>query len=296
MFDPNENPLLCEKYISQTLGSPLRFVKATRLTQSSRIAPWKVDVNSGGMDKAFVMQFDADGMEYEYKVLKALQSTSLPTPKVYGLDLEGKALGVPCFFSDFMIGGPILTPMLAGEDWAENEYTSAVVSLLEITEKDLGGLALELDHITPEDILEKSYTSVKQKGMPLANEAYSRLIKEKPVLPPVRFSNGDLWMENFLVHDHRISGIIDFRNSSFSDPVYEFLLSFFASPELRGRGMEERFCRLMGLDPAILHWYHGLEYFETWAWMLRTGETFAHYTLESVEMGLKTWLEGESTA
>jgi aminoglycoside phosphotransferase (APT) family kinase protein len=112
-----------------------------------------------------------------------------------------------------------------------------------------------------------------------------------PSLPPLRFSNGDLWLENFITRDKKLAGIIDFQNAGFSDPVFEFLLSFFVSPELRGRGLEERFCRLVDVDPANLGWYRGLELFETWSWMLKTGKPFVHHTAESVEKDLTRWLE-----
>jgi hypothetical protein len=68
-------------------------------------------------------------------------------------------------------------------------------------------------------------------------------------------------------------------------------LSFFVSPELKGRGIEERYCRRMGVDPAILHWYHGLEYFETWRYVLLTGRNFVHHTAENLEANLKKWLD-----
>jgi aminoglycoside phosphotransferase (APT) family kinase protein len=71
-------------------------------------------------------------------------------------------------------------------------------------------------------------------------------------------------LDNLIVRYGRLAGVIDFLGAAFSDPVYEFLLSFFVSPELKGRGMEKRYCRQIGVEPAILHWYHGLEFFETW--------------------------------
>jgi aminoglycoside phosphotransferase (APT) family kinase protein len=58
----------------------------------------------------------------------------------------------------------------------------------------------------------------------------------------------------------------------FSDPLYEFLLSFFVLPELRRRGLEERYCRRMGIDSSTLHWYHGLESFDSLRWVMVTGE------------------------
>jgi hypothetical protein len=88
-----------------------------------------------------------------------------------------------------------------------------------------------------------------------------------------------------------LAGVIDFPGAMFSDSVYEFLLSFFITPELQGRGIEDRFCRQIGVDPAILDWYHGLEYFETWRWVLETDQAFVHHTVESVRADLRKWLD-----
>jgi aminoglycoside phosphotransferase (APT) family kinase protein len=54
---------------------------------------------------------------------------------------------------------------------------------------------------------------------------YQKLKTEMPALPPVRVSNGDLWLDNFIVTDQKLAGVIDFQGAAFSDPVFEFLLS-----------------------------------------------------------------------
>jgi aminoglycoside phosphotransferase (APT) family kinase protein len=163
--------------------------------------------------------------------------------------------------------------------------------LQSVTDDDLGKIAQELERITVENMLEKAYTSLKGRSLSLADAAYQKLKTEMPALPPVRFSNGDLWLDNFIVKDRKLAGVIDFQNAVFSDPIFEFLLSFFVSPELQGRGIEERFCQRIEVNPAVLHWYRGLEYFDVWPWLLKTGKPFVHHTLESVEMNLKEWLE-----
>ena len=56
------------------------------------------------------------------------------------------------------------------------------------------------------------------------------------------------------------------------------------------RGTEERYCRRIGYDPALLQWYHGLEYLDTWRWVLSSGEGFVHHTAQSLEANLKQWL------
>jgi aminoglycoside phosphotransferase (APT) family kinase protein len=288
MFDPNENREACEKYLSRFLGGVVKFVSASQLPQSTRQAPWKLDVTLDGIARPFVMQLDPRGMEYEYRVLKAMEAAGVPSPRAYGLDLAGEALGVPCFFSDFIAGESLLKPMIDGEPWAEALYFDTVCTLHSVTESDLGDL--EVDSESAAEILEAAWEYFKANPHPLADVMYKRLKETQPDLPPVRFSNGDLWLDNFIVQDQKLAGVIDFQNAAFSDPIFEFLLSFFVEPKLQGRGIEERFCRRLGYDPAILHWYHGLEFFDTWRAVLKYNEPFVHHTAESLEANIKAWL------
>ncbi|MFC2030792.1 phosphotransferase family protein, partial [Chloroflexota bacterium] len=126
---------------------------------------------------------------------------------------------------------------------------------------------------------------------PLAGAVYTRLRETMPPLPRTLFSNGDLWPDNLIVRDGQLAGIIDWANAGFSDPVFEFLLPFFLRPELRYRGIEARYCRRMGFDPRVLPWYHGLELFDSWRWVLVTGKAYEQHTAESLEADLTGWLE-----
>jgi aminoglycoside phosphotransferase (APT) family kinase protein len=230
-------------------------------------------------------------MAQEFQVLRAMEAIAIPTPRVYGLDLKGEALGVACFFSDFIDGDMLLGPMLAGEDWAEQLYIDIVCKLQAVKAQELGAVGQDLKRETAEDVLEEAYAYLKGRSFPLVEAAYQVLKDNLPKLPSVNFSNGDLWLENFIVRDRKLAGVIDFPGAMFSDPIYEFLLSFFITPQLQGRGIEARFCRQIGVDPAILDWYLGLEYFETLRWVLETGEAFVHHTVESVQVDLQKWLD-----
>jgi aminoglycoside phosphotransferase (APT) family kinase protein len=291
MFDPNQDRLSCETYLSSSLGCRVEFVRAIQLTQSTRTAPWRLEVIVNGVRQSYVLQLDARNMDQEFRVLKAMQATAIPTPQVYGLDLMGEFLGVPCFFSDFIEGEPLLAPMLADENWAEQLYIDSVCNLQAVTAKELGEVGLVLEQETAEDVLEEAYTHLKSRSLPLVEAAYRALKDNIPELPLERFSNGDLWLENFIVQNRKLAGVIDFPGAMFSDPVYEFLLSFFITPALQGRGIEARFCRQIGVDPSILDWYHGLEYFETLRWVLETGQAFVQHGAESLQADLQKWLD-----
>ncbi|NNE10194.1 MAG: phosphotransferase [Gemmatimonadetes bacterium] len=261
------------------------------MKKSTREVPWRLEVEVNGLTRFYVLQLDPKNMEREFRVLEVMETTSVPTPRVYGLDLRGEALGRACFFSDFIEGETLLDSMLKGEKWAEALYLDAVSGLQAVTEDELGDLAHDLKRETAADMLEDAHAFLKGASLPNAERAYEALKTTMPALPPVRFSNGDLWLENFIVKDRKLAGVIDFPGAAFSDPIFEFLLSFFVTPALQGRGVEDRYCRRMGYDPALLHWYHGLEYFDTLRWVLKTGNDFEHHTAENLEENLARWLE-----
>jgi aminoglycoside phosphotransferase (APT) family kinase protein len=291
MFDPNEQGERCEAYLGRFLNGRVSFLRAEMLKKSTREAPWRLDVNLNGKFRSFVLRLDSRRIEHEYRVLHAMKRVSIPTPWVYGWDPGGDELGIPCFFSDFIEGESLLGPMLAGEAWAEALYLDTVCALKRLTKEDLPEASQYLERETAADVLENAYEYFQENPRPLAAAAYKELKECMPELPEVCFSNGDLWLDNFLVRDNKLAGVIDFTNSGFSDPIFEFLLSFFVCPQLRYRGIEQRYCLRLGVDPGILHWYHGLEYFDTWHWVLSSGEPFEQHTAQSLERDLHNWLD-----
>jgi aminoglycoside phosphotransferase (APT) family kinase protein len=269
----------------------VRLVGARELAKSTRDAPWRLDVEVAGQARSYVLRLESRGIEHEYEVLRAVESLPLPAPRAYGWDPGGEALGVPCFFYDFVEGDSLLDPMLAGEPWAEALYIDTACTLQSITRDQLGAVAQRLgDGETAVDVLEDAYAHFQADPHPLADAAYARLKDSLPALPEPRFSNGDLWPDNLIVRDCRLAGVIDWAFAGFSDPIFEFLLPFFLRPSLRGRGIEERYCRRMGFDPGLLPWYHGLEFLDSWRWVRVTGEPYEQHTDESLQADLARWL------
>jgi len=292
IFNPNKHQAECEAYLSSSLKSQVRFVHAELLTKSTRDAPWRLDVEVSGVMRRYVLRLDSRSSEHEYAVLRAMESVPIPTPQAYGWDPQGEALGVPCFLCDSVEGESLLGPMLAGERWAEELYVATVCALQGVTREQLSAIEDRLGgEEMAEGFLEAAQEYFKTNPHPLADAVYAKLRETMPELPAVRFSNGDLWLDNLIVRDGQLVGVIDFENAGFSDPIYEFLLPFFVSPGLRGRGIEECYCQRMGFDAGLLGWYRGLEYFDTWHWVKATGEPFEHYTSEHLQMALERWLD-----
>jgi len=293
-FHPDLHDVRLIAYLNQALGGDVRPLHIQELTRSTRTAPWRLDLEVDGEPQAYLLRFGADELAYEYATLKAMESIAILTPRAYGLDERGAALGTPCFLEDFIEGEPLLKFMLAGEVWAEELYIETVSSLQALTRADLPSIADQLEDQTAADVLEHANQYFLENPQPLAEKVYRRLKETMPNLPKTRFSNGDLWLENFIVSGQQLAGVIDFENAGFSDPIFEFLLSFFVEPKLCGHGIEARYCHRMGFDPVLLHWYHGLEFFDVWSWAVRTGKTFVHHSAASLMGNLEEWLSGES--
>lgn len=291
-LNPNDYQAECEKYLGFCLGSKVRFVHAEPLPKGTRASPWCLDVEVTGERKRYVLQLNRRRSEHEYAILRAMELVQVPTPQVYGWDPEGEALGVPCFLRDFIEGESLLQPMLGGERWAEELYIDTVCMLQGVTRQQLSVVEDRLAREeTAEAFLETAYAYFRTDPHPLAEAVYVTLKRTMPETPAARFSNGDLWLDNLIVRDQQLAGVIDFENAGFSDPIYEFLLPFFVSPQLRGKGLEECYCERMGFNADVLEWYRGLEYFDTWHWVRATGKSFEQYTSGNLRGALESWLE-----
>jgi aminoglycoside phosphotransferase (APT) family kinase protein len=300
-FDPMEQPARCEQYVSRFLGGSVQLVGAQMLARSTRDAPWRLDVKVDGVARSLVLRLESWQIEHEYRILRALESLSIPmrvqalrvpTPRAWGWDPAGEALGIRCFFYEFVEGESLLGYMLAGEAWAEDLYIETAYALQSITREQLASVADLLgDGESAADVLEDACAYFRTNPQPLADAACARLRETMPRLPEPRFGNGDLWPDNLIIRDGQLAGVIDWAQAGFSDPIFEFLLPFFLRPELRGRGIEERYCRRMRFDPGLLSWYHGLEFIDSWHWVLAIGEPYEQHTSESLQADLARWLE-----
>lgn len=291
MLDPLKNQDAYQQYFSKSLGKDAEILHAEALEESSRQAPWRFDLLVEGEEVSFVLRLDERSSAEEYRILKAVEKLPIPAPKVYGLDESGELFGVPCFFMDYIPGESLLKPMLAGESWAEDLYIQSAIRLQNIPDELLAEMKELVETESAEDVLDATYKKLEKFNDPVAEEAYRRLKASVPPLPEVCFSNGDLYPDNFRIKEHKLVAVIDFANACFSDPLFEFLLPFFCHPELRGRGVEEKFCAARGIDPAVLAWYHVLEFYDLWGWLVGTDESFVGYDAAQLRQILVDWLD-----
>lgn len=289
-FTLDQNQL--QRLLSDCFGEPVVLESITELGESSRETPWRIDFDRKGRIESALLRYGKGCSRNEVVALRAMEATSIPAPRVLLWDEAGDALGTPVFVSEFIQGDPLLPAMKRHEPWAFDLYLDTACEVQGIQAADLppGTVdALEVGEAAI-DVLNAAYEMIETKDS-LIEDAYQRLRDSQPELPSPQFSNGDLWPENLLVQDQKLQGIIDWQHAGFSDPIFEFLLPFFLVPELRGLGIEARFCDCKGFGSEVLHWYHGLEFFDSLRWVLKTGKPYEMHTADSLREDLQTWLE-----
>ena len=288
---PGVDTTRLDRALSAALGRPTRTTKATALGESSRATPWRVEVDSGGDPLALLVRYGESVSSNEVTALEAMADHPIPTPLILLWDESGDAVGEPLFVTEFIDGEPLLPAMVAGEEWAVDLYIETVCALQDITELDLPeGTAEQLGVAdSAVDVIETAYGRFVRPE-PLHETAYRRLMETLPEIPEPAFSNGDLWPENILVREQKLVGVIDWQHAGWTDPLFEFLLPFFLVPELRNRGIEERFCERKGFDTSLLHWYHGVEFFDSLSIVLKLGRPYEMHTADTLTRDLEAWL------
>jgi len=282
-----------EQLLADLLERPVKLTEAEALGASSRATPWRIDVEAGGKPLSYLLRYGESCSFNEVAALRAMAEHPIPTPHVIHWDETCEALGAPVFLSELIDGTSLLPSMRAGEAWAIDLYIDTVCALQAIRTEDLPSGSVETLEAgeSARAVIDAAYARLSERT-DLIEAAYLRLVETQPDLPETAFSNGDLWPDNLLVRGRELVGIIDWQHAGWSDPLFEFLLPFFLVPELRGRGIEERYCERKGFDPATLHWYHGVEFFDSLCWVLKLGKPYEIHTAESLRTDLASWLDG----
>ena len=168
-------------------------------------------------------------MEKEYRVLRCLEGSGLPSPRTYGLDKDGGCFGSPSFVVERKDGSPIdpyrlmkkahpkttralgrqfadILARIHGLDWKQR-------GLSFLGEPEGNPATRELDYW--EDILERHTLEPE----PIMVEALHWLKGHQPQTPRVTLVHGDYRLENCLRRDGRITAILDWELAHLGDPL-----------------------------------------------------------------------------
>ena len=229
------------------------------------------------------LQPSAHQVEREYRVMRALSTTSVPVPQMLDLCEAPEVLGTAFFVMEFVAGRVLRDPSLPGLSPAERgatyEAMNEVIARLHAVDYRALGLS---DFGKPAQYLErqvsrwnKQWLAARTEPIPAMDWLAAWLADHLPAEEPPAIAHGDLRLDNFLFHEreHRVLALIDWELSTLGDPLADLAYSCLAYhlPAL-GRGLGG----LAGVDVTALGIPTEAEYVA--AYCRRTGRPgIAHF-------------------
>ena len=163
-------------------------------------------------------------------VLKNLAASALPAPRLYYFieqPLQNQSWALMAYLE-----GDTVRSALEKEDNAENRHEilfnfGKVLSAIHSTPcpKELVKDTLWID-----DMLGQAEFNLKNYKVDGTPELLNELKRKKPKMIQQTFIHGDFTIDNVLVHNRRISGIIDWSAGAWGDPRYDVALAVRPKP------------------------------------------------------------------
>jgi len=182
-------------------------------------------------------------LERQFRVMKCLQGTKVPVPKVYWLEMDEKMFGFPFYLMGRLDGVvPSEFPPYhsfglcydCGPEQREKMWWNAIEAMTEIHKLDWTGLGLSFLGVPPEgtgpidkelEYYDMYLNWTKEEPQPVLEAAYHWLCDNKYAPERVTLCWGDARFPNIMfTPEGKVLGVLDWDMSVISDPVSD--LSF----------------------------------------------------------------------
>ena len=193
----------------------------------------------------------AHAVDREFRVLKALQSSDVPVPRVHALCRDPAIAGSMFYVMDLVPGrvfwDPRLPELVPADRIQIFESLNATIAAIHRIDTEALGLA---DFGRRGDYLQrqiarwtKQYRAAETETIPAAEELMVWLSSNAPPENGTHLVHGDYRLDNVLIHpvEPRIVAVLDWELSTLGDPRADFayhVMSWRISPELF-RGLED---------------------------------------------------------
>lgn len=218
-------------------------------------ASWEVDGDERTRDLVFRMETESPdwngerGIDRNYELLDSLADTDVPVAEPLWFDADPDAFDRRLFVTEQLSGESYRKSVPAHvraleRAWNSEErrlpesYVDVLGSIHELDAADLDGMPSR----SPADVIEAELESVAETydhidfGYPIVDEAFRWLRRNAPDVPETTVVHGDLKMENVLVEDERVTGVLDWELARETDPMFD--LAYACSPVNAGPEFE----------------------------------------------------------
>ena len=197
----------------------------------------------------------AHAVDREYKVMTALQQTSVPVPKTYGLCEDEEVIGTPFFVMDFLDGSIYWDLLLNDKSPAERSDIYAnknnVIAQLHMVDYESVGLS---DYGKPGNYIArqvsrwtKQYIASETQDIPAMNKLIDWLPSNIPDEDETSIVHGDYRLDNMVFNaNNNVMGVLDWELSTLGHPIADFnyhCMGWRNIPQL----VDEKFCKENGI-------------------------------------------------
>ena len=172
----------------------------------------------------------AHAVDREYKVITALYQTDVPVPKTYGLCEDDDVAGTAFFVMDFLDGDLFWDPMIpsvTNKDRTEI-YKNKNKTLAKLHSVDYKKIGLE-DYGKPGNYVarqvsrwSKQYRASETDDIEAMNNLIEWLPKNIPDDDETSIVHGDYRLDNMILKDNQVMGILDWELSTLGHPIADF--------------------------------------------------------------------------
>jgi aminoglycoside phosphotransferase (APT) family kinase protein len=209
-------------------------------------------------DRAFVLRKKPPGqllpsahaVDREYKVMKALQDTDVPVPRVHLLCKDAGVIGTMFYVMDYVDGRVFTDRLLPGCTRAERramyDACNDVLAKLHLVDHRAVGLG---DYGKPTGYVarqvarwSKQYVASRMVDTPAMDRLMQWLSANMPAEDEAAIAHGDYRIGNLLFHprEPRVVAVLDWELSTIGHPLGDlaYCCSAYHAPNAGGRGLE----------------------------------------------------------
>lgn len=212
----------------------------------------------------------AHAIEREFRVLRALENSDVPTPRVYALCEDASLLGAPFFVMECVEGRIFYDQRLPGfspeERMALFDGMNRAVSQLHLIDPLANDLA---DYGRPEGFMHRQvelwtrqYRATETDLLPGMESLIEWLPAHIPAGRPNTVFHGDLRLDNMIFHptEPRVIALLDWELSTIGDPwadlAYHMMVWRVGADVFRGFGDLDLATMGIPSEAQYLRWYY----------------------------------------
>jgi aminoglycoside phosphotransferase (APT) family kinase protein len=230
----------------------------------------------------------AHAVDREYRVMKALQGTAVPVPKVYALCEDPEVIGTAFYLMEFVDGRVLWDPALPELSVAERGLVYAEMNrvIAALHDMDVTASGLE-DFGRPDNYVARQvsrWTKQYRASETEAIDAMDRLIAWLPAhMPPTARSSivhGDFRLDNlvFSRSEPRLLAVLDWELSTIGDPMADFAYHCMAwRLPAASRGLGDLSASQLALSGIPSEYVHKASYHAARGLPLADPKTWSYY-------------------